>query len=367
MPARTLRIVHTVSSLQSGGMEHLVLRLVEAQRRRGHEAAIVALRDGPLAEPARARALPFTVLDGPKPVRVAQAARAFLRYQPDVLHAHNPTSLHYATVGALLTRAALVYTDHGQTRGVARVPRWIEWRMVDAAVGCSRDTADRIAAPTFVPRAAPILNGVDVPGPPAPERRAGLRAALGCPDAALIGVVPANLVAIKGHDVLLRALARVRDRGVATTVLLLGDGDQRPRLGALADALGLADDRLRFLGFCRNVPDLLAAADYMVLASRDEGLPLAVLEAMAAGLPVVVTAVGGLLELVEPDVHGLVVPADDPAALAAAIERLAGDPALRRRLGAAACDRVRAHFSLASTADAYERLYRDVVARRSAR
>ncbi|WP_437578806.1 glycosyltransferase family 4 protein [Sorangium sp. So ce887] len=368
MGTSTLRIVHVVSSLNGGGMEHFVLRLAEAQRRHGHEASILALRGGPLAELARQRALPVTVLGGRLPARVAHAALAFARSRPQVIHAHNPTALHYATVGKVLTRARLVFTDHAQTRGIIRVPSRFEWRATDAVVGCSQDTADKSGAVGVAGNISVIHNGIDIT--PARRTREEVRAELGFgagPAAqsepaspsggAFLGIMPAAFHPVKAHDVLLRALSRLRDRGVAVTVLIVGDGDERDRIHGLARELGIHGKEARFLGFRKDVPDLLLAADFFVLPSRDEGLPLAVLEAMARSLPVVVTPVGGVPEVVRNEEHGLLVPVDDPGALAVAIERLARDPALARRLGEAGHARVRDDFSFEKMTRKYEQLY----------
>ncbi|WP_437690935.1 glycosyltransferase family 4 protein [Sorangium sp. So ce176] len=365
MGTSTLRIVHAVSSLNGGGMEHFVLRLAEAQRRHGHDASILALRGGPLEDLARQRALPLTVLRGGLPARVAHTALAFARRRPHIIHAHNPTSLHYATVGKLLTRARLVFTDHAQTRGIIRVPSRFEWRETDAVVGCSQDTADKSGATGVASNISVIHNGIDIT--PARRAREEVRAELGF-DAgaapapagsggAFLGIMPAAFHPVKGHDVLLRALARLRDRGVAVTVLIVGDGDERDRIHGLARELGIHGKEARFLGFRKDVPDLLVAADFFVLPSRDEGLPLAVLEAMARRLPVVVTPVGGVPEVVRDEEHGLLVPVDAPDALADAIERLARDPALGRRLGEAGHVRVRDDFSFEKMTRKYEQLY----------
>jgi glycosyltransferase involved in cell wall biosynthesis len=362
-----LRIVHTVSSLQGGGMEHFVLRLVETQRRHGHDASILALRPGPLEDLAKGRGLPATVLQGNKIERLARSALAFGVARPQIIHAHNPTSLHYATLGKLMTRARLVYTDHAQTRGIIRVPSRFEWRQCDAVVGCSKDTADRCGAVGVVGDISVIHNGIDIA--PARRSREDVRAELGLgPEFA--GIMPAAFHRVKGHDVLLKALAILRDEDLELTatadprpenahvrVLVAGDGDERERIHGLAKELGLGPEWVTFLGFRKDVPELLAGMDFFVLPSRMEGLPLAVLEAMARSLPVVVTPVGGVPEAVTDGEHGLVVPVDDPRALAEAMGRLAQEPALGRRLGEAGRRRVEQDFSFERMARKYEALY----------
>jgi glycosyltransferase involved in cell wall biosynthesis len=165
----------------------------------------------------------------------------------------------------------------------------------------------------------------------------------------------ANLIPYKGHDVVLDALARLAD---PPSLRLAGGGAERDRLATRAAELGLAG-RVEFLGAVAGAEHLWAAAQFGVLASFQEGLPNAVLEAMASGVPVVATAVGGVPELVDDGVTGLVVPPGDPAALAGAIDALAGDAALRVRLGAAARQAAGA-YSWARCTDAHLRLYTEV-------
>jgi glycosyltransferase involved in cell wall biosynthesis len=168
------------------------------------------------------------------------------------------------------------------------------------------------------------------------------------------GVIVARLDRLKGHDVLLKALAWMKEDA---ELLIVGDGPERGALEVLAAELGV-QDRVRFAGFRKDVPDLLAASDFFVLPSRTEGLPLSVLEAMAHGLPSIATPVGGVPEALNGEECGILVPVDDVHRLAAVMGTLVGDPQLRRRLGAAAETRVRKHFSFAAMTDAYDSLYR---------
>jgi L-malate glycosyltransferase len=356
-----LRIVHVMSSFAGGGMEHFVLRLAAAQRARGHEASILGLQGGGLLGDARRLGIPAEIPRAAAlmPLRVLEAAARMARRRPDIVHAHNPTALHYGVLGKLLGRARLVLTDH---RGVARTPTRVEWRLTDAVVAVSEDTAR--ACPTAGRGVQVIYNGVAEAAPARP--RAEVRAALGLQGDEVVGVHVANLRAIKAHDVALRALVRLRDDNLRFTLLLVGDGPDRPALEDLARALDVGPDRVRFLGSHADVPDLLVslgAADLFVLSSRMEGLPLAVLEAMAQSLPVVTTRVGGVPEVVDDERTGLLVPSDDSAALAAAIGRLARDAARRARLGAAGRARALTRFSFPHMVDEYECLYRRLLGR----
>jgi glycosyltransferase involved in cell wall biosynthesis len=170
-----------------------------------------------------------------------------------------------------------------------------------------------------------------------------------------IGVVAA-LERRKAHDVLLHALAATLSKLPPLRVLFCGDGSERAALARLTRELGL-ESRVRFLGELGQVADVLAALDLFVLPSRHEGLGVAVLEAMAAGVPVVASAVGGLPEAVDDGRTGLLVPPEDPRALGVAIAELAADVERARRMGIAGRARVLAEFSMERMADAYEALY----------
>lgn len=360
MSSRSLRIIHTTSSLKGGGMEHFVLRLAGAQRQLGHDAQILALQGGPLEEHAARLGIPTTVLGGASTgSRVLRGAAVLGRLRPGVMHSHNPTSLQYGVLGKLVSGARLVFTDH---RGIVRVPSTIEWLLTDAVVAVSRDTARQSSANGVVDITV-IYNGVD---PPAPKRtRAEVRADLGLGEGP-VALHVANFLPVKGHDILMRALAKVKERGVRLTVVTAGDGNERPAIEAQARALGLGPEHVRFLGFRSDVPDLLAAADFFVLPSRMEGLPLAVLEAMSHGLPIVTTRIGGNPEVVTDGEHGLLVPVEDPDALADAMARFAGDPELRHKLGEAGRLRVQSQFSFTEMTKKYEAIYDRLVSPPSA-
>jgi glycosyltransferase involved in cell wall biosynthesis len=170
-------------------------------------------------------------------------------------------------------------------------------------------------------------------------------------------LTPARLHPQKGHVYLLAAAAQVPE----ATFVLAGDGPLRLELEAQASALGIAE-RCVFLGERSDVPDLLAAADLLVLPSLFEGLPLSVLEAMAAERPVVATAIGGTDEAVVHEQSGLLVPPRDPVALASAIQRLRTDPGLARRLASAGRGRVEREFSSEITAGRVMQIYDEVLA-----
>ena len=187
-----------------------------------------------------------------------------------------------------------------------------------------------------------------------------LRAELGAAPADFVLLVLATLVRRKGVDVLLEALAALAMRGIRPAVWIAGEGEERAALEDYAREKRL--ERVRFLGRREDAAELLGACDALVLPARREGLGVAALQAMAAGRPVVGSAVGGLAEAVLERECGLLVPPEDPARLAAAIEELYKDPALRARLSAGGRARIAQGYLATQMVAAYDALYRRVLA-----
>lgn len=188
------------------------------------------------------------------------------------------------------------------------------------------------------------------------ERRARQRAALGIAQRESVAVAVGALAERKGHITLLRAAALLRQKGIRLRYLICGDGPLRAVLGNEARALGVADN-VQFLGFCADVADHLAAADVFVHVPLWEGLGVAVIEALAAGLPVVASRVGGIPELIEDGYSGLLVPPQKPTALATALERIVCDPPWAKMLGINGQASVRARYDVTVMAQANEALY----------
>jgi glycosyltransferase involved in cell wall biosynthesis len=360
MRSAALRIIHVVSSLQIGGMEHLVLRLAESQRACGDDASVVGIRGGPLLDVAAENGVPVTILQGASiAARVLHAAGHFLRMNPQIVHCHNPTSLHYATLAKFVGAPRIVFTDHAQTKGIVRIPRAYEWQLVDAYAAVSVDTARHARNIGYREVPDVVHNGVEFV--PATHPRAKVRADWGL-DNQVVGINVARLSPVKAQDTLVRAVALLKSRGVLLTTIVVGDGPERGRVESLAAELGLGPEHVRFLGFRSDIADLLEASDFFVLPSRSEGLPLTLLEAMSHGLPVVCTSVGGNTELVGDGEHGYVVPVDDPPRLADAMARITADAELRHRMGESGRARALGEFGFDRTRDGYQRIYRRVLA-----
>ncbi|MBY0230968.1 MAG: glycosyltransferase [Gemmataceae bacterium] len=369
------RVAFVLHLMQVAGAEVLVAEAI--RRLAGRIDACVLCLDGvgPLGEQLRAEGTPVVCLDRRSgrdwglPFRMARELRS---RRIDVVHAHQYAPFLYSALARVLCwmRPRLIFTEHGRHYpDVVSAPRRVANRLVlrhladdvNACCAFSARAVERVEG--FAPTRVSVLeNGIEVGryGPAAD--RDGLRRRLGLdPSRRYVGCV-ARFHPVKDHAMLVRAFAAAAPRHPEAELLLAGDGPLRGELEAQAAALGIAG-RVRFLGVRRDVPDLLAACDVFALTSVSEAASLTVLEAMATGLPVVATAVGGNPEMVRDGAEGLLVPRGDDRACAAALSRLLGEPGLARRLGEAGRRRVEERYRLESTIEGYHRLYRKLAGR----
>jgi len=261
-------------------------------------------------------------------------ARLARRENVDVIHTHNSTAHLYGAIAGKLAGKRVLHTEHGKNVGhetrYQRLNR-IAAPFTDLTVTVSKQNSTvAVKNPIYVP------NGIRVGALPA--RSAGGRR---------VGTV-GRLVREKNYPLLIRA--------VDSELIIVGDGPERKNLERQAGP------RVQFLGNRSDVPALLASFDVFALSSSTEGMSIALLEAMAAGCPIVVTAVGGNTELIEHEVTGLVVPPDDESALRTAITRLLDDRPLAARLGAAAQVKAREQYSVETMTRRYEELWRRLAA-----
>ncbi len=361
------------SYLHVGGVESHILSLLRHSDPSRYRWIVMAAASPEFAGQARALAAevvawhPGHQLDAAALVRLLRLLR---RCRVDLVHVHSPRAAILACPAAAVLRLPAVVTVHlpayHLSRGRdarARLSRWLYqqaekfWNryLTQRLIHVSRRVyEEQLALHLLAPaRAVVIQNGVELEGSAAGPSRSTVRAALGTPGDTRVIVSVGRLDVQKGLDTLLTALGRLRP--ARSSVWLVGDGPERAGLEAQARALGISE-WVRFLGFRSDVPALLQASDLFVLPSRYETTPIAILEAMAAGLPSIVTDVGDNRYLVEDGASGLVVPPDDVSDLAAAIETLLSDPERRQRMGAAARERVAA-YSIERTVQRVQDVY----------
>jgi glycosyltransferase involved in cell wall biosynthesis len=290
-----------------------------------------------------------------------------------IVHGHMFGSNVWAVVLGRLTGAPVVIAhEHSWAFTGDRFRRLVDKHLIgrgsDAVIACSQEDRRRMIEVEGIPAQKVVFvpNGI-VGRAPTPGR--DVRRELGIPqDAPVVGSVGA-LRAEKRFDVLLHAAAQLASRRPGLCVVIAGAGAERGALEALASDLGLGT-RAMLLGARDDVPNVLRALDVAINCSDFEGSPLSVLEYMEAGLPVVATGVGGLPDLIDDGVHGLLVPRRDPGALAHALDALLGDSARRRAMGEAGRRRRREQFEfdvmVQRLEDLYERLYAGRRGRRTA-
>ncbi len=331
-------------------LRHFLLPLMRAAQARGHEVLGVCA-DGPLLADVEAvglRTAPLPMARSLSPRAQWRALWAmvalFRAERPDMVHAHMPISGVLARLAARIAGVPRVaYTCHGflfnqpgpwWRRALGFVMEWIGGRLTDTTLTVSTEEAADARRLWIARRAMPVGNGRDPARfRPDPAARDRVRRALGVPKAQVVVVIVSRLVRHKGYPELLAAMREVPD----AELWMVGErlpSDHGTDLEPLVAASGLGP-RLRRLGYRADVADVLAAADIFTLPSHFEGLPMSVIEAMLTGLPVVATSIRGPREQVADGETGLLVPPGAVAPLAAALARLASDPALRARMGAA--------------------------------
>jgi glycosyltransferase involved in cell wall biosynthesis len=290
-------------------------------------------------------------------------ARFFRRHRIDVLQVYFPDSTYLGVPVARLAGVRhVVRTRNNLGYWITPIHRWLGWfynQLTDVMLAnCDACRQAVIADQGTRPGQILVLeNGVDV------ARFAGSRSGTsgrGPGSAVRVGVV-ANLRPVKNLGLFVRAAADVVAAHPRTSFHIAGEGESRPELERLIDELGLGD-RFTLPGSVSDIPAFLSRLDVAVLCSHSEGMSNAVLEYMAAGKPIVATAVGANVQLIEDGVHGLLVPPGDQARLAAAVSRLLDDPPLAARLGANARRRVQERYSREAMVRRFEAFYHDLMA-----
>jgi len=353
---RRRRILHVTFGLDVGGQEKLLVEFARRADRGRFDLRFVSLGcRGVLAEDIEGLGWPVTALGLPtglRPSLIVKLARSFRRWRPDVVHTHDGRSLYHAGPAAWLTRVPMiVHTRHG--RDMCARPRDTTIvrhlsKVVDQFACVSGALAELSREQGIADsRLRTILNGIDLG-----------RFPFSGPDPAGCVVTVARLSPEKDVANLVRATALAAGQAPELRVEIAGGGPCLADLNRLVTDLGVGD-RIAFLGEVRDVPAVLARARMFVLPSRSEGIPLTVLEAMACGVPVVATRVGGLPEVVDHEVTGLLVPPADPAALAGAMVEIWNDPDRSARMGRAGRRCAEERFDVLRMVAEYERLYRE--------
>lgn len=384
-----MRILRVITRLNIGGPSIQALALTSRLAARGATTTLLHGRLGHgegdmsyLAAPEASLQVVPTLQRPIAPVDDVRALRALYRamrdFKPTLVHTHMAkagllgrlAAAAYNLTRGDAPRALVVHTYHGHvlegyfSRSMTAVFIGLERlmaRLSDAIIAISpairADLLDkyRIGRPAqyhVVPLGFDLAAFAEVDN----AARSRARAALQIPDAAPVLASVGRLTAIKNYSLLLEAACLVATGRPDLVLLLAGDGELRAGLEAQAARLGIAAN-VRFLGWRRDLPAIYAATDVFALTSRNEGTPVALIEAMATGVPGVSTDVGGVGDVIANSSMGIKVPLDDPRALAAAVERLFSDTGQRRRMGDVARAHVLARYDIARLTDDIELLY----------
>lgn len=373
-----LTVFQVVYSLTPGGAERLVVNLCLFLSRDRYQPVCVALREPQythyeqLLQEAQVPLYFLYKTEGKADVAVYRRLDAlFQQHRPAVVHTHllglnyaYPLMLKHRTPVRVHTVHSLAWRERGVRVGKLIRTLAFRYRIGGVVPVAVANEIARTIEQMYGYKNPPIIpNGIPTEEyAPNPEKRTQFRAAHGVEPDALVIVHVGRFVELKNHALLLQAFAQLRC-AQPLYLWLVGDGELRPQMEQLAQELGIAD-RVRFWGIRADVPELLNAADIFTLPSKYEGNPMSIMEAMAAGLPVVATAVGGIPELVDQDISGVLIPPNSVESLACALQRLLDNATLRLQMGRAAYERAQQRFSVRHTVQLYEALYAKLLAKR---
>ena len=367
-----VRVMHLVHGLRPGGMEFGVLKIVNALAGSGVSSSICSTvaSEGMkhLVDPS-VPVYEFDRREGNDPRVVWWLYHLLRRERPNILHTHAWGTLYEGLIaGRLAGVPAIVHGEHGTLQLSPRqvtAQRW-GWNRADHVLSVSSRLAERMAEAVGVPldRVHVIRNGVNL-ARFSGRRSAEARRALGASAATTVVIGAAGrLVDVKDHATFVEAIAALKARRHDVVGVIAGDGPLKADLEARITRAGL-DGSVRLLGHRGDIEQVFEGLDIFVQSSKSEGMSNTILEAMASGLPVVATHVGGADEMVVPGETGILVPPSNAERMADALARLVEGAELRTRMGQAGRRRAFGEFSLDRMIHNYETFYRDVAGRRA--
>ncbi|MEM7707660.1 MAG: glycosyltransferase [Pseudomonadota bacterium] len=362
-----MKIVHVVESLETGGLERVVVNLARSQQASGEQPAVACIyHGGALADELKALNIEVMELNKSPGIDLGLLLRLTRRLKrTDVVHAHNHIPHYYSAIPAGLNGIPMITTRHGMG-GDPSLRRERLFRLAlpfSSAVVCVCQAAAEARQLETLRRRKPskihvIPNGTYLEPFLKPVDPTGLtlRRELGISESAIVFGTVGRLNWAKNHELMLRSFSRAFAGKRHVYLLIVGEGSKRAAVETLVDELDIGRQVL-LLGERADVPDLLPSMDVFVLSSKSEGYSVALVEASAAGLPIIATAVGGNGEIVNHETTGLLVSSGDESAMTEAMVRLSGDLTLCSKLGASGRNWSMEHGSFSRMAERYAKLY----------
>jgi glycosyltransferase involved in cell wall biosynthesis len=357
-----MKVLFVGPNLAAGGAERQWSILLPGLRERGIDARLIALDGGgPMAEPLHRSGVPFDVIDMRHQADLRRLLRSGLvrGFVPDAVVSRSVSGLYVGYALARWRRAAHVHNDHRQV-GMALTPRReamtrLLARRIDRVIVVSADQVEAWRERHYpAERIVRVANGVDAPE--IADTKLEIRRELGIAQDAVAALLVATLRPEKDVPAFVRAVRRARETQPELIGLVAGEGPDRPAVEQAA----AGDPAVRLLGHRDDITRLLKAADLFVLSSRFEAVPMAILEAMAAGLPVLATGVGSIPDMVADGQSGLLVDPGDADAMAGALATLAADRSLREAMGAQGAQRHRERWNADTMVEGYARVLEEL-------
>ncbi len=358
-----LRILHLTETAGPGGAEQLMVRLVD-RLRTDYEHRVGLIRDGWLAGEMRKRGIPVLLFQNRLSYDVkllSSLVTAIKREGIDLIHSHEFLMNSYGAMASILTGVPLLATVHGRNYYGDRLRRRMMYRGVSrraCMIAVCEATKEYLVEHVGVARGQVrvVYNGVEVDESPAMKAKGVHDSSYRSPTIATVG----RLTPVKGHSHLLLAVRDLVQTWRHLRVLIVGKGKLEGVLKQEVVDLGLSENVI-FTGHLEDVTGIWNLVDAFILPSLSEGMPLSLLEAMAAGVPPVATRVGGVVEAIEDGKTGLLVPPGDSQALAGSIRRLLEDRTLADEIGKSARQAVAGRFSLPRMVQAYREIYAELI------
>jgi len=359
-----VRVLHISPSVRGYGAERLVVELLTHLSNSDVDAALLTIYEPPAGA---GEALPFRVIHAGRKNRkdrlfLWKLIREIHRYRPDIVHTHTHVGKYWGRIAAVCAGSrCIVHTEHNpcdfRRTPVERAADWMLHRATARVVTFFKDQGLRLSRFERLPlrKVVVIPNGLALPAPV--ENRVRAREQLGIARDEFSILVVGRMEYQKNHILALRAFAGLHRQTRAKALLMFaGSGENEVTLRGLARALQI-EDRVRFLGYRTDLPALLPSADLLLMTSWFEGMPLALLEAMTAGVPILSTPWLGARDMLGDGRFGLLARDFEPVQVAAEIERAIARPLLRRSVAARAQRHVREAYDVGKMVDAHRRLY----------